>query len=73
VGQNIEASVITEVRSVLFWEITQRIAVIAYRRFGTTCRSQLLSSCFLFGFLTLQDETTRFSRNVGKELPLFAT
>ena len=31
-------SAITEMRTALFWDITQRVMVIPYRRFGTTCR-----------------------------------
>jgi hypothetical protein len=38
-----------------------------------TSRVKNLSSCFhLLGFLTLENETIRLFRNVGKELPLFA-
>jgi len=29
------------VRSVVFWDVTQRIVVIPYRRFGTTVRTHL--------------------------------
>ena len=49
-----------------FWAITQRIVVIPYRHFGSTYRSPIL------GFLTLENGKDRLSRNVGKELPLFA-
>ena len=52
--------------SVLFWDITQRIVAIPYRRIGTTNR------CHLFGSLTLEDGKDWLSRNVGKELPLLA-
>ena len=54
-------------RSALFWEITQPILVILYRRFGTTQRSDLQG-------LTIQKEdgTDRFYRNAGKELSLYA-
>jgi len=45
-------------RSALFWEIVQRMAVIPYWRFGTSYR------------LTIEDGTDRLSRNVGKKLPL---
>ena len=31
-------------RTAFLWAITQRVVVIAYRRFGTTCRSQLQGS-----------------------------
>ena len=46
----------------LFWVITQRVAVIPYRRFGTTYRSHLQGqeskkkARFLLGFLTLKLE-----------------
>ena len=36
-----------------FWVITQRIVVIRYRRFGTTCRSHLRSSRVQKGFWIL--------------------
>jgi len=52
------------------WVITQRVVVISYRRFGTTCRSHLQGH--IFGFLTLEYGPGRLSRNVGKELPLLA-
>jgi len=50
-------------RSSLFFDITQRIAIIPCRRFGTTFRSYLL---------TLEDGTDRLSRNVGMKLLLYA-
>jgi hypothetical protein len=37
------ASAIMQMRSVLFWDITQRTVVIPYRRFGTTYLSILES------------------------------
>jgi len=52
------------VRSALFWDITQRIVVISYRRLGTTDR------CFVQGlsiFFTLEDGTDRLYPDVGKE------
>ena len=49
-------------RSVLFWDITQWIVVIPYRRFGTTYKSHLQDD------LNLADGTCRLSQNVGKEL-----
>jgi hypothetical protein len=70
----------TSTRNVLFWVTTQRIPVLSYRRFGTTYRYHLhgarifyrVKSLFLFGFLTIEDETERLSRNVGKKLPPLA-
>ena len=35
-------------RTAFFWVITQRVAVICYRRFGTTCRSHLQGWKVLF-------------------------
>jgi len=46
-------------------DIAQRVAVITYRRFGTTYRSHLQES--------FEDGTDMLSRNVAKELPLLAT
>jgi len=34
-------------RTALFWAITQRVVVVYYRRFGTTCRSCLQESNFI--------------------------
>jgi hypothetical protein len=65
-------------RSASFWVITRRRVVIPYRRFGTTYRSHHQGSgnpgrkAFALDCLTLEDETGIFSRNVGKELPLYA-
>jgi len=50
-------------KTALFLAITQRVVVISYRRFGTTCRIHLR-------FLTHDSGTDRLFRNVGKELPL---
>jgi hypothetical protein len=44
--------------SALFWDVTQRIIVIHYRRFGTTSRSHLQGSRFknlFLDFLPLED------------------
>jgi len=67
------------IRSLLFSDITKRIVVIPYRSFGTTYwsifkgpgtyRSHHQGSR---NFLTLEVGTDTFSRNVGKELPLYA-
>jgi len=51
-----------QIRSARFWYITQRKIASPYRRF----RNKLM------GFLTHEDETDRLSRNIGKELPLYA-
>jgi hypothetical protein len=50
-------------RTAPFCIITQQIAVISYRRFGTTCHFELFNS---------ENGTENLSRNVGKNLPLFA-
>ena len=52
-------------RSALSWALAQRIVVIPYRRLGVTCRSHL-------EVLTFENGTKRLSRNVGKELTLYA-
>jgi len=54
-------------RSALFWDITQRTAVISYRRFGTTYRSPLRGSKN-----PRRKGPKWLSRNVGKDLPLYA-
>jgi hypothetical protein len=53
----------SKLRSALFWIITQWVIEISYRRFGTTCRSQLRG-------LTLEAGTEGLSRNASKKLPL---
>ena len=58
-------------RFALYWVITQRIVVIPYRRFGTTCPSHLQGSGD-FHFFTLEDGADRLSRNIRKELPQYA-
>ena len=63
-----QASAVKLIRSVLFWDITQRIVVIPYRRFGTTYLSYLQGSNPRLVSLTLADETDKLSRNVGSEL-----
>jgi hypothetical protein len=55
----------------LVWDITQRIVVIYYRRFGTTYRSLIQDS--RIQFLNADDGTARLSRNVGDKLPLLTT
>ena len=51
-------------KTALFGFIMQRVVVIPYRRFGTNYMDEI--------FFTLEDETDRLSRNVGKGLPLLA-
>ena len=73
------ASTMTGVqRTALFLVITQTVVVIYYRRFGTNHR---VPSSIVMGFdpqgkvesfLTLEDGTDRFSRNVGKKVLLAA-
>jgi hypothetical protein len=70
--------------SALFWDITQRLVVFLYGRFGITYKSHLQGSrgpqpigpIFkdqdVQDFLTLEDGTNKLSRNVGTELPLNA-
>jgi hypothetical protein len=47
-------------RSLLFWDVTQPIVIVRYRRFGSKFRSHLQGSS-----LTLQDVTDTLPRNVG--------
>jgi hypothetical protein len=53
-------------RSAPFWDITQRVVVIPYRRFGTIYWSHLEWPKF-----TLEDGIHRPSRKVGTLLPLY--
>ena len=57
------ASAAQQMRTALFWVITQRVVVISYRRFGTIYRTHLQG---------VPDGTVRLSRNVGRKLPLLA-
>jgi len=59
-------------RSALFWDITQRIVVIPYQRFGRNCRSNLQESRdqSRWNPLTLESGSDSLSQNVGEELPL---
>jgi hypothetical protein len=57
-------------RSALFWDITQRRAVIPYRCFGTTYRSHLQELRNPRRELPLEVGTDWLSRNVGTQLPL---
>ena len=51
----------------LFWEITQRVVVSLYRRFGTNYRSHLQGSRIgTKDSLPFEDGTERLSRNVSK-------
>ena len=73
-------------RIALFWVITQRIAVISYRRFGITYRSHPQGSriqrkaCspnteFIYGSVWAVNpkyRADRLCRNVRKKLPLLA-
>jgi hypothetical protein len=63
-----------QLRSAFFWVITQRVAVIPYRRFGTIYRCQLqgLIKQNLLGSWDLRIGTDRLSRNVVKKLQLLA-
>ena len=55
--------------SALFWDITQRIVIFPYRRFGTTVLSNFKGQEFVpFGLLTVEVGTNRVFRNICKEL-----
>jgi len=55
------------VRSTLFRDITQRVVVTPYRRLG-----ERINPVFKLISFTLEERTDRLSRNVGKELLLYA-
>jgi len=61
-----QASVMKEMRSVLFWYVTQCTVVIPYQRFRATYPSHLQ------GARILQDGTDRLFRKIVKELALCA-
>ena len=69
----LQASAAKQMRSTLFWDVTQSIVVNPYRRFGTAYRPHLQVKNSMKDFLTLEDGTEKLSRNVGKELPLYST
>jgi hypothetical protein len=52
-------------RSALFWDITKRVVVIIFRRFGTIYCSHLQD-------LALEDGNNTVFRNLTNELPLYA-
>jgi hypothetical protein len=58
-------------RSALFWDITQRTAVILPTFWDKLSVPFSRVKEFL-DFFTLEDGTGRLSRNVGIELPLYA-
>jgi hypothetical protein len=61
--------------SASFWDITQSAVAVPYRRVGQPVgrilQVQEIQETFL-DFLTLEDETDTLSRNVVKELPVYA-
>jgi hypothetical protein len=57
------------VRTALVWVVTQRVAVISYRRFGQHFGPILKGH---ESPLTFEDGTDRFFRNFGKKLPLLS-
>jgi len=60
-------------RSALVWDIMQRMVVISYRRFGTTCNFYIKGPRNPNSdFFNLEYKTDRLSRNVAKNLPLHA-
>ena len=62
-----QASAAKYMRSALFWDITQRIVVNLYRRFGNY-HSYFQGSNPRLVSLTLEVEAGKLSRNVGNEL-----
>jgi hypothetical protein len=59
-----QASAAKQMRTALYWDITQRVVVTPYPRFGTSLPRFWGLPCRLFG--------AHMSRNVGKELPPLA-
>jgi hypothetical protein len=66
--------VIVYLKTAVLWVITQRIAVIPYRRFETTYRVPFsgAKNQYSFGFSSPEDGIDLLYRNVGKQLPLLA-
>ena len=58
--------------SSLSWDITRRVLVVRYRRFGTTYHSLLQESSILavLGLLDFVDQTDSIFRNVSNHLPI---
>ena len=56
-------------RTALFWDITQRIVVMHYRRFGTTYRSHHQGSIIV----TLEDRTSRLTSGVSNKFCISLT
>jgi len=67
-GFELSCIIQSNVRTALFWAITQLVVLLPYRRFGTTYSSPSSGVLLLLGILTLEDGTDRLSRNVDKEL-----
>jgi hypothetical protein len=59
-------------RFAIFWDITQRIVAISYRRFGTTYTSHIQASNSRVKIMALEDGTERLLRNVDNELALYS-
>jgi len=60
--------ILSQMRTALFWVITQRVMAISYRRFGKTYRSHPLGS----RVLNPENGKDMLFRNVYKKLPLLA-
>ena len=59
------------------WDITHRLMVITYRRFGknlsvTYSRAKNLKKKLILDFFTFDYGRDRLFRNVGNELPVYA-
>jgi hypothetical protein len=68
-----QASPEKQMRSALFWIITQRVVVISYRfRDNLSVPSSGFKNPKAFGFFNPEEGRDRLSRNVGKKLPLLA-
>ena len=65
-------SIVSKMRSALFWVFTHHIMVISYRRFETSFRTSFKGQ-EIQDSLNLEDGTNRLSRNVCEVLQLQAT
>jgi hypothetical protein len=59
-------------RSVLFWDITQRRVLLLHRRFGKLIGFTFKNQESHEEFLTLDDGTNRSSLKISMELKLYA-
>jgi hypothetical protein len=58
-------------KSMLYWDLTQRLLVVDYLRFGTTYRSHLQGTSSK-DLMTFEEGIQRLSRNVDNKQPIYA-